>query len=131
MSRVTVTLTAAIAGGQTFSASSGVIDAEATGQIDVDLTADDSTVTVDIQPSAASQIHVLMISSTHYSSNLTYVFSDGSSDAADTLTLDGPHSYSAGNLGAVGVKPTQIKFTLASGGDDATVSIFVARDATP
>ena len=131
MARVTTTLSIAIAGGQTVAASSGVIEAEATGQIDVALEADDSEVTVEIQPSASSQLHVLLLSSSFYGSDLTYVFSDGTTDAADTLTLDGPQMFSAGNLGAIGVNPTQIKLTMASSGEAATVSIFVARDATP
>ena len=131
MARVTTTLSIAIAGGQTVAASSGVIEAEATGQIDVDLEADNSEVTVEIQPSASSQLHVLLLSSSFYGSDLTYVFSDGTTDAADTLTLDGPQMFSAGNLGAIGVNPTQIKLTMAASGEDATVSIFVARDATP
>lgn len=131
MSRVTTTLSVSIAGGQTVSVSSGVIDAEATGQIDIELAADDTEVTVEIQPSASSQIYVLLLSSTYYAPDLTYVFSDGTTDAADTLTLDGPQMFSAGNLGAIGVNPTQIKLTMASSGEDATISIFVARHATP
>ncbi len=131
MARVTTTLSIAIAGAQSVSASSPVIEAEATGQIDVDLEADGAEVTVEIQPSASSQLHVLLLSSSYYGSDLTYVFSDGTADAAATLTLDGPQMFSAGNLGAIGVNPTQIKLTMASSGEDATVSIFVARDATP
>lgn len=131
MSRITMTSSVAIAGGQTVTATSGVIEAEATGQVDVNLAADDTEVVVEIQPSASTQIHVLLLSSTFYGSDLTYVFSDGTTDAADTLTLDGPQLFSAGNLGAIGVNPTQIKLTMASSGQDATVSIFVARDATP
>ena len=131
MARATTTISVAIAGGQAVSASSGVIETEATGQIDIDLIADDSEVTVEIQPSASSQIHVLLLSSTYYGADLTYVFSDGTTDAATTLTLDGPQMFSAGNLAAIGVNPTQIKLTMASSGEDATVSIFVARDATP
>lgn len=131
MSRVTMSITAAIAGGQAVTASSGIIEAEATGQIDIELAADDNEVTVEIQPSASSQLYVLMLSSTYYGAALTYVFSDGTTDASTTLSLDGPQLFSAGNLGAVGVNPTQIKLTMAASGEDATVSIFVARDATP
>lgn len=131
MTRVTTTLSVAIAGGQTVTASSGVIEAEATGQVDINLAADGSEITAEIQPSASSQLHVLLISSTYYSSDLTYVFSDGNTDAAETLTLDRPQIFSAGNLSAIGVNPTQIKLTMAPTGEDATVSIFVARDATP
>ena len=131
MARITTTLSIAIAGAQSVSASSTVIEAEATGQINVDLEADGAEVTVEIQPSASSQLHVLLLSSSYYGSDLTYVFSDGTADAADTLTLDGPQMFSAGNLGAIGVNPTQVKLTMASSGEAATVSIFVARDATP
>ncbi len=131
MSSITFTLSVSIAGGKTVTASSGVIEAEATGQIDIDLTADDTEVTVEIQPGTSSQLHVLLLSSTYYSPALTYVFNDGTTDAADTLTLDGPHMFSAGNLSAIGVSPRLIKLTMAAAGENATVSIFVARDATP
>jgi len=131
MSRVTTTISVAIAGGKTVTASTGVIDAQATGNVDVSLSPGDAGVTVEIQPSASSQLYVLLLTSTYYSSDLTYVFSDGVTDAAVTLTLDGPQLFSAGNLGAIGVNPTQIKLTMAPGGEAATVSMFVARDATP
>ena len=107
------------------------IEAQATDKIDVELAPGDSGITVEIQPSASSQLYVLLLSSTYYSSDLTYVFSDGTTDAADTLSLDGPQLFSAGNLGAIGVNPTQIKLTMAPSGETATVSMFVARDATP
>jgi len=131
MSRITFTLSVTVAGGKTVTASSGIIEAEATGQIDIDLMADDTDVTVEIQPSASSQLHVLLLSSTHYSPNLTYVFNDGSTDADERLTLDGPQMFSAGNLKAINVSPKAIKLKMAAAGENATVSIFVARDATP
>ncbi len=131
MARATTTLSVSIAGGPTISASSGVIEAEATDQVDINLVADGSEVTVEIQPSASSQLYVLLLSSTHYGSDLTYVFSDGTTDAATTLALDRPQMFSAGNLGAIGINPTQIKLTMAATGQDTTVSIFVVRDATP
>ena len=103
MPRITTTISVSIAGGQTVSVSSGVIEAQATDKIDVELAPGDSGITVEIQPSASSQLYVLLLSSTYYSSDLTYVFSDGTTDAADTLSLDGPQLFSAGNLGAIGV----------------------------
>ncbi len=130
MFRVTTTLSVTIAGGQTVSASSDVIEAEAIDSIDAEVVADGTAVTVEIQPGASSQLHALLLSSTHYSSHLTYVFNDGTSDADETLTLDGPQMFSAGNLGAVSVNPTHIKLTMAAAGEDASVSIFVARNAT-
>lgn len=130
MFRVTTTLSVSIAGGQTVSAASDVIEADAIDSIDIELSADDTPVTVEIQPGASSQLHALLLSSTFYSSDLTYVFNDGSSDADETLTLDGPQMFSAGNLTAISVDPTNIKLTMASTGEAATVSIFVARNAT-
>ena len=132
MPRLTTTLNVAIAGGSNISVSSDVIEAQAIDQIAVILEPDDNTTTVEIQPSAASQIHALLISSSGYGSHLSYVFSDGSLDAEPTLILDGPHMFSSGNLAAIGVNPTLIRLTLAAAaGEAATVSIFVARDATP
>ena len=131
MPRVTVDLTIGVAGGQSFGASSGVIEAEAIGKVVKELIADDSQVAVEIQPSASAQIHALLLSSTYYGPELTYVFSDGSTDAATPLVLDGPQLFSAGNLAAVGVDPNQVKFTMAASGEDATVTIIVARAVTP
>jgi len=131
MPRVTIDVKVSVAGGQSVIASSGVIASEAIGEIHKDLLADDSEVSIEIQPSASGQLHALMLYSTHYGPDLTYVFSDGITDAATPLTLDGPQIYSGGNLVAIGVNPIQVKFTMASSGQDATVSIFVARDATP
>jgi hypothetical protein len=137
MARITTKISIAMAGGKTLSVTSGVIDAEATGQIDVDLPDDGSEVTVEIQPGAASQLHALLLSSSYYGPELTYVFSDGTTKSSPRLTLDAPQLFSAGNMGANGAKPPlQILFKLAAlsgdlAGKGASVSIFVARDATP
>ena len=131
MATVTTSTTVAIAGGSSVTATSPVFNAEATGEVSIGLLADDAVITAEIQPSAASQLYVLLISSSYYGPELTYVFSDGTTDSATTFTLDGPQLYSAGNLGAVGVTPTHIRFTMTSAGVPATVKVFVARDATP
>jgi hypothetical protein len=137
MVRVTTTLSIAIAGGKTVAVSSGVIQAEATGQIEVDLPDDNSEVTVEIQPSASSQLHVLLLSSSYYGSELEYVFSDGTTKSSPRLTLDAPQMFSAGSMGANGAKPPlQMLFKLSAmpgdlAGEGATVSIFIVRDATP
>ncbi len=137
MARNTKKISIAMAGGKTLSVTSGVIDAEATGQIDVDLPDDGSEVPVEIQPGAASQLHALLLSSSYYGPELTYVFSDGTTKSSPRLTLDAPQLFSAGNMGANGAKPPlQVLFKLAAlpgdlAGNGASVSIFVARDATP
>ena len=56
MARITTTLSIAIAGENSVAVSSGVIEAEATSQIDVNLPDDNSEITVEIQPSASSQL---------------------------------------------------------------------------
>lgn len=129
MSKVTTSVTVSVAGSKSITASSKVMEAEATGNMDIALEADDATITAELQPSAAAQIRSLLISSNYYGPELTYVFSDGSDSTS--LTLDGPHLYSAGNLAAMGVEPQQLKLTMTSAGEPATVSVFVARDATP
>ena len=137
MARLTTTLSIAIAGGKTVSVSSGVIEAEATGQIDVALPDDNTEVTVEIQPSDSSQMHVLLLSSSYYGEELEYVFSDGTTKSSPRLTLDGPQMFTAGSLGANGAKPpVQMLFKLNNmpgdlAGKGAKVSIFIARDATP
>jgi hypothetical protein len=137
MARITTNIRIAMAGGKTVSASSGVIDAEAIGEIEVDLPDDNNEVTVEIQPGEASQLHALLLSSSYYGPELTYVFSDGTTKSSPRLTLDAPQLFSAGNMGANGAKPPmQILFKLAAlpgdlAGKGASVSVFVARDATP
>lgn len=84
-----------------------VIEGETTDPINVDLEPD-SNITVDTQPSATSQLRILMPCSTYNSEHLSHVFSDGVTDAAGTLTLDAPQLCSAGNLASIGVSPTQI-----------------------
>jgi hypothetical protein len=137
MARITTTLSIAIAGENSVAVSSGVIEAEATSQIDVNLPDDNSEITVEIQPSASSQLHVLLLSSSYYGSELEYVFSDGNTKSSPRLTLDAPQMFSAGSMGANGAKPPlQILFKLNTmpgelAGEGASVSIFIARDATP
>jgi hypothetical protein len=131
MAKVTISTTVAIAGGASITATSPVFNAEATGDVSVELLADDATVTAEIQPSDASQLYVLLISSSYYGPELSYVFSDGTTDSAATFTLDGPQLFSAGNLSAIGVTPTHIRFTMTAAGAAGTVKVFVARDATP
>ena len=131
MSKLSMSLSVSVEGGARISLPSDLIDAEATSYIDVNLAPGDTDVVVEVQPSASSQLHLLVISSSLYSPDLTYVFSDGTTDAASTVTLDAPHLYSAGNLGAVGVDANQVKLSLAPAGAETTVTIFVARDATP
>ncbi len=129
MPQVTTSLTLSISGSQNVTVSSGVIDAEAIGHVDVAVAADDSTTTAEIQPSNANQIHALMISSSYYGPALTYAFSDGTNDSTG-LTLNGPQLFSGGSVESIGVNPTQIKLTMTNAGEDATVNIVVARDAT-
>jgi len=106
-----------------------VIEADTTDQINVDLESD-INMTVDTQLSATSQLRVIILFSTYYSEHLGHVFSDGATNAADTLMLDAPQLYSAGNLASIGVSPTQIKLQMPVEGQAATVNIFVVRDTT-
>jgi hypothetical protein len=131
MANIKTAINLTVEGGQPVYALSDEIAAEAVSYLIIDLARGDTDLVVEVQPSVSSQLHLMLLTSSIYTSDLTYRFSDGSTDAAVALTLDGPHLYSAGNLAAFGVDPLQIKLTLAGAGEDAQVSLFVARDATP
>lgn len=129
MPKIITTNSVSIAGGQTVSVSSDAIEAEATSQIDVNIEPNATEITIEIQPSPADQIHVLLISSTFYGSDLTYKFSDGTTDSS-AITLDVPQSFSGTTLAPiVSFDPTQLKMTMAVTGEEATISIFIARTA--
>lgn len=102
---------------------------EGVDTVEVTLASGAADVVVDIQPGEAAAIRLLAIKASTYSEDLSYVASDGSSDAS-ALTLDGPHLFSAGSVALFGLAPRQLKFSNASP-DEITVRVFVARDATP
>lgn len=96
---------------QPVSAFLAITEIEVTYQIDIQLAPED---TVDIKTCSSSQLHTLLFSPSCYASELTYVFNDNTTDAADSLTLDEPQFFSDANLGAIEGNPTQIKLTTAA-----------------
>jgi hypothetical protein len=87
-------------------------------------------VVVDLQPGAATAIHLLAIKSSLYGPDITYKAANDTSDSKP-VTLDAPQLFSSGNLALFDLDPHQLKFSNASTDKDATVQILVARDATP
>ena len=93
--------------------------------------ADGMAKTVEIQPGGENQVSFLLINSSLYGPELTYVANDG-----DSITLDEPHLYLG--TGAVSLLasdgPKTIAFTNAHPVDSeqqAAIEILVGRDATP
>jgi|GEM_PF-639666 len=91
--------------------------------------------TVEIQPGGENQVSFLLINSSLYGPELTYVVNDGISDSA-SITLDEPHLYlgtgAVSLLGSDG--PKTIAFTNTHPVDSeqpAAIEILVGRDATP
>ncbi len=122
------TMKVEVAGAGAMSASR-TVEAEAYDKIKVTVpggsTGSPGQVTVDVQPGAAGQVQLLLITADSYSDDLSYAADGGSS-----VTLDAPQLLvgvgAVGLLGAV----QSIEFS----NEDATevgVQIFVGRDATP
>ena len=108
---------------QTVSASVAITETQVTDQIDIQLAPED---TVDIKTCSSSQLHTLLFSPTYDAYDLAYVFNNGTTDAADSLKPDEPQFFSAENLGAIEVNPTQVKLTKAPPAE-ATTEVFSLR----
>ena len=130
MPTVKYSFSLSVAGGPHLVVDSNSISAEATDSIDVSIASADPELTVEIQPSALGKVHVILIESSLYSEDLTFKFSDGTTDSAD-LTIDSPQFHTNGSLALLGsINPTQMKISLGGTGLEANISVFVARNAT-
>ena len=105
---------------QTVPAPVAITETPVTDQIDIQLAPEDS---IDIKTCSSGQLHTLLFSPTCDAYDLAYVLNDGTTDSADSLTLDEPQFFTAGNLGATEVVPTQVKLTKAPTAE-ATTEVF-------
>lgn len=108
---------------------------EAYDKIEVEIQPGTGAQIVQIQPGGEKQVSLMLIKSSLYGSELTYVVNDGTSDSAST-TLDEPHLYlGTGAVSLLGSNsPKTIAFTNTHPVDSdkkATIEILVGRDATP
>ncbi len=90
---------------------------------------------VDIQPSSAAQVSLIVIKSDLYGPEITFKASDGTTDSA-AIVLDEPQiMLGSGAVGLLGVAPKILKFKNTHPTGDAskkaTIDILVGRDATP
>lgn len=108
---------------QTVSATVAITETQVTLQIDIQLAPEDS---IDIKTCSFSQLHSLLFSPTRDAYDLAYVLNDSTTDTVDSLTLDKPRFFIAGNLGATEVNPTQVKLTKAPT-SAATAEVFSLR----
>ena len=121
-----------VPGGPTLALSSA-ISAEAYDKIEVTVNPGDSSKQVEIQPGAAARIRLLVVKSSLYGAELSYVASDGT-DNSTAVTLDGPQIFiSPGVIDLFGVDPKVLKFgnTHTDPAKKAQIEILVGRDATP
>lgn len=100
-----------IAEVQPVSAFLAITEIEVTGQIDIQLAAED---TVDIKTCSSSQLHTLLFFASCYAFELTSVSKDDTTDVTDSLTPDEPQFFSDGHLGAIEGNPTQARLTTAA-----------------
>ena len=103
---------------------------EGTSSMEVVLAVGTTDKVVELQPSKAKAIQLLIIKANVYGSHLTYKVSDGTTDS-NPVTVDAPQVFTGGNVILFGVDPYKLKFSNASTTDETTVQIFVARDVTP
>lgn len=88
-----------------------------------------------IQPGDAAQVSLIVITSSLYGPEITYVASDGTDDS-DPIVLDEPQiMLGSGAVGLLGVAPKILKFKNEHPAGDASkkaaIEILVGRDATP
>jgi len=103
------------------------LDVEAVDRIDVMINGGDTDKIVNVQPGAAGNVHLLVITSEPYGPKLSFKASDGTKDSAKVV-LDAPQAYAGGALALFNTDPKQLKVT-NDGTDPAHVTVFVARDA--
>jgi len=107
---------------------------EAYDVLDFELAAGANGINVDVQPGGSGSIKLLSISSSLYDGQVSYTVLDAGGNKGP-FTLDAPQFFSGGAIGVIGVAPKTLAFTNANAAGDptknATIEIFVGRDATP
>jgi len=127
MAKLNWSITLQVAGGPTVNSGQDDLDVEAVDRIDVRIDAGDTDKVVQIQPGAAGNVHLLLVTSDLYGPKLSFKASDGAADSAKVV-LDAPQLYAGGAAALFATDPKQLKLTNA-GTDPANVTVFVARDA--
>jgi len=127
MAKLSWTITLQVAGGPTISSGQDGLNVEAVDRIDVKIDAGDTDRVVQIQPAAAGNVHLLLVSSDVYGDKLSFKASDGATDSAKVV-LDAPQLYAGGATALFATDPVELKLTNA-GTVPANVTVFVARDA--
>ncbi|MCP4329268.1 MAG: hypothetical protein GY791_12620 [Alphaproteobacteria bacterium] len=124
---VKLSVSATVSGGPEISASRAIaVDAYDSIKVVVDAAVAD--LEVEVQPGGSGQVKFISITSTVYGSDLTYRVNNA---AGAPVALDAPQVF--GGEGAVGLlDPAPASLFFSNSMDrDATVQIFVGRDATP
>jgi len=107
---------------------------EAYDKIDVTVPSGTTDMTVDLQPSAAGQVLLLLVTSDWYGATLSY---KANSAAGNPYTLDEPHLLTGKGAMAMlesSAAISKLLFSNTTAGPsakDAKVQILVGRDATP
>lgn len=117
-------------GRAAMSASTPSEDAEAVESLEVTIAPGAAGMVVDLMPGKGTSVKLIVIKSSFYSNDVSYMASDGKTDSG-SVTLSAPQVYTGGSVALFGISPNQLKFTNASTTTSADVTILVARDATP
>lgn len=123
-----------VTGGPQIAITSKPKSIQAYDKIEVIIEPGDTERSVDIQPSNGEKVIFLLIKSSLYGSEITYLVNDGTDDSANAIALDEPHIYSGtGAIALLGIDPKILKFTNTHPATDASkraiIEIFVGRDA--
>jgi hypothetical protein len=123
MPKISWSLNLQVQGGPKIAASDNV-DVEAYDTIEAVIPDDGTEVEVGVQPGGASQVLLLLISSSKYGKDLTYTVTGG----VEKVPLDAQQLFlGAGALGLLRNAPNKLVFT-NNLSDPATIRILVGRN---
>ena len=117
-----------VANGPKVAVSRMLMDVDTYDHIEAVIPAAAEKFKVKVQPSATSELSLVVVSSSHYADSITYQLK--SADDADKLVLDQPHLFvGKGGVGILGgtVKDFYFSNDLA---EDIAVQVLVARKAS-
>jgi len=127
MTDIDVKQNAAVQGGPVVDGS-GPVTVEAYSKINVTIAAAAADVEVEVQPTAADRVNLLVITAGAYSADLTYKVG---ANTGTPVALDAPQFFNgAGMMSMLEADPNSLFFSNA-GAEDVPVTILVGRDATP
>ncbi|GAB3255205.1 hypothetical protein [Chitinimonas naiadis] len=133
MSTVTLNIRVAIADGPTWTIAQ-TDEIGAYDVLDIVLPAGTASQLVELQPTVASRIQLLVIQSSLYGPEIQFKTNAGAADSP-AISLLGPQIYGSGVATLFAVAPNSLKlsnsFAAGTPGKNARIQILIGRDPTP